>query len=69
MPETIRFHLDENISASVADGLKRRGIDVTTTVEVGLMAATDNEQLEFALNQVRVLFTRCRFSKTASGWC
>jgi antitoxin component of RelBE/YafQ-DinJ toxin-antitoxin module len=38
MPETIRFHLDENISASVADGLKRRGIDVTTTVEVGLMA-------------------------------
>ena len=26
----IRFHLDENTSSSVAAGLRRRGVDVTT---------------------------------------
>ena len=27
----IRFHLDENVSSVIADGLRRRGIDVSTT--------------------------------------
>ena len=27
----IRFHLDENVGNAIADGLRRRGIDVTTT--------------------------------------
>lgn len=27
MSETIRFHLDENVSNVIADGLRRRGID------------------------------------------
>lgn len=29
MPSKIRFHLDENVSNTIADDLCRRGIDVT----------------------------------------
>ena len=58
MSQGIKFHLDENVSNVIALGLRRRGIDVTTTSEVGLMGATDSEQLTFALAQERVIFTQ-----------
>ncbi|MEH1947825.1 MAG: DUF5615 family PIN-like protein [Nostoc sp.] len=48
MTQKIRFHLDENVSNTIAEGLRRRGIDVTTTSETGLIAASDGEQLYFA---------------------
>jgi hypothetical protein len=35
MPRTIRFHLDENCDRAIAERLRRRGIDVTTTPEEG----------------------------------
>lgn len=54
----IRFHLDEQVERAIADGLRRRNIDVTTTPEAGLLAATDEEQLEFATSQERVIFTQ-----------
>lgn len=28
MPETVLFHLDESVSQAIAEGLRRRGIDV-----------------------------------------
>lgn len=31
MPRAIRFHLDEHVAHAVADGLRRLGMDVTTT--------------------------------------
>jgi uncharacterized protein with PIN domain len=58
MSERIKFHLDENVSNAVADGLRRRGIDVTTTPEQNPISASDQEQLTFALEQERVLFTQ-----------
>jgi predicted nuclease of predicted toxin-antitoxin system len=58
MSRTIRFHLDENCPKAVADGLRRRGIDVTTTTDVGLVGATDEQQTAHALAQGRVLFTQ-----------
>jgi uncharacterized protein DUF5615 len=58
MPRTIRFHLDENCPRAVAAGLRRRGIDVTTTPEAGLLEATDDEQDAYALTQGRVIFTQ-----------
>jgi predicted nuclease of predicted toxin-antitoxin system len=58
MPRTIRFHLDENGSKAIAGGLRRRGIDVTTTPEVGLMGATDERQTAYGLAEGRVLFTQ-----------
>ena len=57
MPGTIRFHLDENVGHAIAEGLRRRGIDVTTTPGEGLIAASDREQLEYAYSKGRVLFT------------
>jgi predicted nuclease of predicted toxin-antitoxin system len=58
MPKKIQFHLDENVSNAIADGLRRRGIDVTTTPEQGLISVSDEEQLEFALTHNRVIFTQ-----------
>ena len=52
------FHLDEHIPASVAAGLRRRGIDATTTAECGLSGASDLEQLAFASSSGRVMVTR-----------
>ena len=57
MTEKIRFHLDENVTNAIAAGLCRRGIDVTTTPEVGLISKPDPEQLAFAVSQKRVLVT------------
>jgi uncharacterized protein with PIN domain len=58
MPQTIRFHLDEHCSTALAEGLRRRGIDVTMTAEVRASGATDREQIALALNQSRVIFTQ-----------
>ena len=57
MPRTIRFHLDENCPAAIAEGLRRRGIDITTTLEAGLLMASDEEQTVYALAEGRVIFT------------
>jgi predicted nuclease of predicted toxin-antitoxin system len=53
----IRFHLDEHVPTAVALGLRRRGIDVTTTVETGLAGAADEDHIAFALSQGRVIVT------------
>jgi hypothetical protein len=57
MPRTIRFHLDEDVDPAIAEGLRRQGIDVTTSREVGLLGATDPMQLAYAHAEGRVLFT------------
>jgi predicted nuclease of predicted toxin-antitoxin system len=58
MPRTIRFHLDEHIAKAVANGLRRLGIDVTTSADAGLLGASDPEQLAYALAEGRVFFTQ-----------
>ena len=50
MPQTIKFHLDENVNPAIARVLRIRGISVTTTPEVGLIQANDEEQVEFGKN-------------------
>ncbi len=57
MARTIRFHLDECCDPAIAYGLRRRHIDVTTTQEVGLLEAEDEEQAAYGLVQNRVIFT------------
>lgn len=60
MARTIRFHLDENCTKAIAMGLRRLGIDVTTTPEAKLLGALDEEQAAYALAQDRVIFTQDR---------
>ncbi|HWB53233.1 MAG TPA: DUF5615 family PIN-like protein [Tepidisphaeraceae bacterium] len=50
-----RFHLDENVDRAIAIGLRNRGIDVTTTEEVGMKGASDEAQLAFGLRELRVI--------------
>lgn len=57
MARVIRFHLDEDTDPAIADGLRRHGIDVTTSQDAGLLGAADTVQLTFAFGQGRVLFT------------
>jgi predicted nuclease of predicted toxin-antitoxin system len=53
----MRFHLDEHVAHAVATGLRRRGIDVTTTADVALLDAPDERHVAFALRENRVIFT------------
>ncbi len=57
MPLTIRYHLDEHVGNAIASGLRRRGIDVTTTHDADSSGATDPTQLAYANAQERVIFT------------
>lgn len=57
MAKHIRFHLDEHVDPDIARALRRHGIDVTTTVEAGLRAESDEAQLTFSRNEQRVIVT------------
>ncbi|MDJ0593145.1 MAG: DUF5615 family PIN-like protein [Pleurocapsa sp. MO_226.B13] len=58
MAEKIKFHLDENVRNAIAEGLRRREIDVTTNPEQSLIGVSDKAQLKFARSQNRVIFTK-----------
>ena len=58
MVRTIRFHLDENCDPRIAAGLRLHGVDVTTTPEAGLLKASDEEQLAYAVAHGRVVVTQ-----------
>jgi predicted nuclease of predicted toxin-antitoxin system len=58
MPRTIRFHLDEHCDPAIAAGLRLHGVDVTTTVEVGLRTAEDDEHIAYGFATNRVVFTQ-----------
>jgi predicted nuclease of predicted toxin-antitoxin system len=49
--------LMNNVDPAVADGLKRRGIDVTVPSDFGLVGASDGDHCAFALKQQRVIVT------------
>ncbi len=57
MPQTIRFHLDENCDPPIAQGLRLHGVDATTTTEASLRTRSDESQLAFAVDEGRVLVT------------
>ncbi len=44
--EQISFYLDEHIHRAVAEGLRRRGVNVLTVQEAGRAALSDSEQFE-----------------------
>jgi predicted nuclease of predicted toxin-antitoxin system len=54
----MRFHLDEHVAHAIADGLRRRGIDVTTTADAALLSASDDEHMAFAKRDGRVIVTQ-----------
>lgn len=57
MPDRLRFYLDQHVPTAVAEALRRRGVDVQTTQEVGRCGLSDPEQLRMAQAEGRVLIT------------
>lgn len=53
----IRYHLDESVGHGVADGLRLRGIDATTTTTAGILSVDDPTQIAYALREHRVIVT------------
>src|SRR5262245_51063477 len=58
MAGTIKFYTDEHVSKAVIKGLRERGADVRTVPEAGLLGASDEEHLERARAEGRVVFTQ-----------
>ncbi len=52
-----RLYLDEDVDPLVARALRDRGSDVLTTGEAGLLGASDEAQLGFAIGQARTILT------------
>ncbi len=57
MGDKVRFHFDEHVPFLIAQALRRRGIDVTTTQELGLRGVDDHAQLSHAASGKRVMVT------------
>jgi len=51
----MKFHTDEHVSEAVALGLRRRGFNVTTTPQSGLLGVSDEEQLAHCRSEERVM--------------
>ena len=56
----MKYYLDEDLSPKIAEILRRAGIDTVSAHEVGMLQASDLEQLEYASSQKRCLVTRNR---------
>ncbi len=52
-----RFYADENVSVAVCAVLRRRGIDVVSVRDAGLLGRSDAEQFSFAIREKRALIT------------
>lgn len=54
----VRLYVDEDASESaVVTGLRARGVDPLTTAEAGREGTADEQQLEFAAQEGRALYT------------
>jgi hypothetical protein len=54
----MRLHLDEDADAhALLNALRHRGLDVTSTRELALLQCSDEEQLAWAFERGRVIYT------------
>lgn len=67
----MRLYIDEDAcETAVAKGLRRRNIDVLTTIEAGRSGVDDPDQLAFAVDQGRAIYTFDvrHFARLHSEW-
>lgn len=58
MGERVKFYMDEHVPRAVIEGLRRRGVDVRTVSEAGMLRAPDDDHLKLAHREGRVMFTQ-----------
>ncbi len=56
----MKICLDEDISPKVAEILRKKGMDAVSAHETGMLEASDDEQLAFAVAERRAIVTRNR---------
>lgn len=60
MTAPVRYFADEHIAQAVVNGLQRRGVDVVTVADAGLLGADDEDLLPFARAEQRLIVTQDR---------
>lgn len=58
MTERIKLYTDEHVSRALVKGPRQRGVDVLTVIEAGMLGASDEEHLAYALKEERILFSQ-----------
>ncbi len=65
----LRIYTDESVPTTVAEGLKRRGVDAWSARDTGNLGLSDEEQLEYAIREQAVIFTHDDdFLRLAHDW-
>jgi len=66
----ISLYLDEHVQLALAESLRTRGVDVLTTQEAGNICLSDVDQLIFAKENKRILFSynKRHFAKIHYEW-
>src|SRR5262249_36883831 len=54
----ICFHLDEHFPDGIAEALQRHGVEAETTVDAGLLGASDVEHLDYARAHRQMVVTK-----------
>ena len=58
MADPIKFYMDEHVPMAITVGLRLRDVDVLTTQEADMLAASDKDHLSLAVREGRGLFTQ-----------
>ncbi len=54
----VRFYCDEHVDLAISNALQKRGVDVLTAQDADMLGATDEDHLQLAVSQNRVIFTQ-----------
>lgn len=53
----LKLYVDENVDVRIVEGLRRRGVAVTSALEEGLLGASDEEHFKRASSLKAAIFT------------